>query len=183
MSSDSVGDLLAVQDLDLAADQLRHRRAHLAERSRLAEINEQIASLGREVAAVQVQLDALSARQSSLEAELAATEQRAASVSNRLYGGQVNASRELSAMAAELDQLKARSSSFEDDILLLMEERDPLEASAARVGASLEALGRDREEASAALSQAEAVLDEELADVVSRRVEAAAAVPPQLLET
>ncbi len=72
--------------------------------------------------------DEVAGRQAALEAELAATEQRAASVNRRLYGGEVRASRELQALAADVDALKARASTLEDQVLELMEEREPSEA-------------------------------------------------------
>jgi predicted nucleic acid-binding Zn-ribbon protein len=183
LSSNSVADLLAVQDLDAAADQLRHRRVHLLERAQLAEIDGRIASLRAESSGVEAKLADVGARQSAAEAELAATEQRATSVSKRLYGGEVSASRELSAMAAELDQLKERSSGLEDDVLLLMEEREPLEARASELAAALESLGGERDQVAASLSDAETVVDAELADLSSRRAGAAATVPAALLET
>lgn len=183
MSSDALADLLAVQDLDVAADQLRHRRAHLPERAQLAEIDARVGSLRQESSQVEVQLADVGAREGTAEAELAATEERAASVSKRLYGGEVSASRELSAMAAELDQLKARSSGLEDDVLVLMEELEPLEASAARLAAAAKSLGEERNQVTAALTEAESAVDAELAELSSRRDKAATTVPPALLET
>ena len=53
---------------------------------------------------------------------------RAEAVNRRLYGGEVSASRELQAMAADVESLKARASALEDQVLELMEEREPLEA-------------------------------------------------------
>ena len=73
-----------------------------------------------------------------MEAELAATEERAAAVNRRLYGGEVSASRELQAMAADVEALKARASVLEDQVLELMEEREPLDAQLALLTGQLE---------------------------------------------
>src|SRR5579875_2193893 len=135
LSRQDLAAVLAVQDLDLLADQLRHRRAHLPARSALAGLDRQIESANAELAAIEATLADVEARQAAAEAELAEAERRAASLSTRLYGGSVTASRELSAMSTELDQLKARSSAMEDAVLALMEERDPLEARSAEVAA------------------------------------------------
>lgn len=172
-----------MQDLDLLADQLRHRRAHLPARSALAGLDRQIESANAELAAIEATLADVGARQAAAEAELAEAERRAASLSTRLYGGSVTASRELSAMSTELDQLKARSSAMEDAVLALMEERDPLEARSAEVAADVERLAGERARVAAQLEADEAAVDAELAEVAARRAEAASAVPSGLLET
>lgn len=183
MSAAALADLLAVQDLDLAADQHRHRRSHLPARQALAVIEERLASLQADAALVGSQLAEVSSRQETAEAELSASERRADEVSKRLYGGSVSASRELSAMAAELEQLKARSSAIEDSVLALMEEREPLEAASAALGAEIVRLVGERTEVAAALSGEEAAVDAEIAELQSRRAEAAGRVPAQLLAT
>ena len=102
--------LLALQDVDTAIDQQRHRRAHLPERAELAAIDGDAARLQASVAEASAARDEIAGRQAHLEAELAGTEQRAASVNRRLYGGEVRASRDLQALSADVDALKARAS-------------------------------------------------------------------------
>jgi predicted nucleic acid-binding Zn-ribbon protein len=183
LSRQELAALLAVQDLDLLADQLRHRRAHLPARSEIAELDRRIGSADAERVATEAVLADVAARQAAAEAELAEAERRAASLSTRLYDGSVTASRELSAMSAELDHLKGRSSTMEDAVLALMEERDPLEARSAQVAADLERLAAERRRAAADLQAEEAAVDAELAEVVARRAAAASGVPSGLLET
>ena len=72
-----------------------------------------------------------------MEAELAATEARATSVNRRLYSGEVRASRELQALAADIDSLKARASDLEDQVLEIIEVREPLDARVADVTAQI----------------------------------------------
>lgn len=179
----SVQDLLAVQDLDLALDQLRHRRAHLPEREELARLEAESRAVSDELAEVDTERTALTARQSKAEAELAAMEERSRVISKRMYGGEVSASRDLQAMAAELDQLKARASALEDVALEVLETLEPLDARAGELGASLEKLADQRSEVTGRLSEAERSVDAELADVGARRTEAAAQVPDSLLAT
>jgi len=50
MTVDELHDLLAVQDLDTQADQLRHRRAHLPERARLDEVTTELAGVEADAA-------------------------------------------------------------------------------------------------------------------------------------
>lgn len=179
----SLGDLLALQDVDLALDQLRHRRAHLPERAEIADVDAQRTAVGTELAAVQQQLDGLATRQAEAEAELAATEKRAGSVNQRLYGGEVTASRDLQAMSAELESLKARASVLEDTVLEVFEAREPLDLSASSLASRMAELAERREELAGRLSAAEVAVDKEIAEDEARRAEASAAVDPSLLAT
>lgn len=183
MSGGDLQDLLALQDLDLSADQLRHRRSHLPERAELAAIDTDISAARAEQEKVAAELEDLGGRQSAAEADLAAAEQRAATINRRLFGGEVSASRDLQALSGELEQLRARSSALEDAVLEIMEEREPLEARREEIAGRLGTLTSARAATEARLGEAGRLIDAELAEVVSRRSEAAAAVPEGLLAT
>ena len=179
--SGSLSELLVVQDLDTALDQHRHRRTTLPERSEIAAIDAEAASRRAESERTAAERAELESRQATIEAELAATEQRSAAISKRMYSGEVSATKDLQAMAAELDHLKARGSALEDGVLEVMEAREPLDARAEELSAALEDLAGRREATVARLAEAEKAVDAEIADLVSRRTEAAAAVPADLL--
>lgn len=181
MSRQGLEDLLAVQELDLTADQLRHRLGTSPARAEMADIDTKAAALRPEVQAVTAQRDEVARRQGAAEAELAATEERSEAVSKRLYGGEVSASRDLQAMAADIEGLKQRASTLEDRVLELLEERDPLER-------RLEALLRDaaglaarRRVAAATRAEEEGAIQRELEALMGRRSAAAEAVPAPLL--
>jgi predicted nucleic acid-binding Zn-ribbon protein len=181
--SSAVQDLLAVQDLDLAVDQVRHRRASLPERSELSEIDGQTKRFEKELTQVESGRTELAGRRAKAEADLAAAEQRAAAIQKRLYGGGVSASRDLQAMAGELDQLKARSSVLEDAVLEVLEAADPLDVQANELRTSLTTLADRGADARSRLADAEKALDAELAGLEDQRVEAAAKVPAGLMAT
>ncbi|HET6963882.1 MAG TPA: C4-type zinc ribbon domain-containing protein [Acidimicrobiales bacterium] len=181
--SAALQDLLAVQDLDLTLDQLRHRRAHAPEREELARIDGEVRALEGRSGEIDAARAVLTDRQAKAEAELAATEERAGVINKRLYGGEVSATKDLQAMSAELDQLKARSSALEDAGLEVLEALEPLDAQAADVQAGLERLAGERAEAASRLAEAEADIDSEAAEVSARRKEAATRVPEALLAT
>jgi uncharacterized protein len=183
MSVSDLEALLAVQDLDLAADRDRHRRATLPERTRLADVDARVAELERLRADVVLPRDDIATRQDQVEAELAAAEERAAAVSKRLYGGEVSASRELQAMASDVDALKARSSQLEDRVLELMEEREPLDRRVADLDGEIESLREQRGAVVEALAGAESAVDAELAGLTAERERSAEAVPADLLAT
>ena len=179
----SLQELLAVQDLDVAIDQLRHRRAHLPEREQVARLDEESGRLREESARIEAARSEVAQRQAGAEAELASTEARSAAIDKRLYGGEVSASRDLQAMSAELDQLKARMSALEDSVLETLEELEPLDARLEELRRDLGRLEEERMQLGARLSETEDSIDSELAETALRRQEAASAVPADLLAT
>lgn len=182
-AGEDLAGLLALQDLDLAIDQQRHRRSTLAERAELAGLVARSATLQADLDAAIAARDEVARRQAEAEAELAATEERAAAVNRRLYSGEVSASRELQAMADDVESLKARSSSLEDRVLELLDERDPLDRRVASLSSEIGENTSQREAVLARLETAEAAVDQELAALAPRRDQAAAVVPEPLLGT
>jgi predicted nucleic acid-binding Zn-ribbon protein len=175
--------VLALQDLDTAIDRHQHRRAHLPERAALAAIDQEAARLRSAAAEVTEVRDPMVERQAALEADLGATEERAAAVSRRLYGGEVSASRELQALAADIDGLKARASELEDQVLEVMEEREPLDTRLNDLSTELAGLEQRRQGLAADLAVSEAAVDEQLGDLGRQREAAVRAVPPELVAT
>jgi predicted nucleic acid-binding Zn-ribbon protein len=183
MSAPQLAALLAVQDLDTAIDQVRHRRSHHPARAELAAVDAAEAAARPRRVVAEAARDEVAARQARLETELAATEQRSQDVSRRLYGGEVSASRELQALAADIEALGRRSSDLEDAVLAVLDEREPLDAAVAALDAGGVELVRRRSAAAAELAAAEIELDAELTDLEGRRTAAAEAVPSDLLAT
>src|SRR4051794_8243670 len=120
--------LLAVQDLDTAADRLRHRRETLPERADLVALTERARDLRTRLADAESRLAAATSAEERLEQELAATEARITDINKRMYGGEVSASRELQAMAAEVESLEHRKADLEERVLEAMEAREPVDA-------------------------------------------------------
>lgn len=183
MSDNPLGQLLVVQDLDTSGDQLRHRRAHLAERVELAGVEQEMAAVRADLAGADSERQALGERQRVAEEELAATETRSGAVTRRLFGGEVSASRDLQAMSGELDQLKSRASALEDAVLEVMEAREPLDARSAELRRQLDDLERRQAELVVRAESVEAAIDAELAELTTRREAAARPVPEALLAT
>lgn len=173
--------LLAVQDLDLAIDQLRHRRSHLPERAEFKALEAEATTVAAELKAAIAARDEVSAREASLEKDITTTEERIAQIDKRMYSGEVSASKDLQAMATEIEHLKARVSQLEDAALEALDEREPLDAAVvaleARAGGMVE-LGRRLQ---TAIADAEAAIDAELAGEVEQRTAAAGAVEADLL--
>jgi uncharacterized protein len=173
--------LLALQALDTGIDQRRHRRSHLPERAELAALHRQAAELSAVAAEVTSARDEIAGRQARIEADLAATEERATSLNRRLYGGEVRASRDLQALAADIEVLKGRASGLEDQVLELMEQREPMDQRLAELSGQIAAIEARARSAAATLASSEASIDKELARLDGERTAAAAAIPPDLL--
>jgi uncharacterized protein len=173
--------LLAVQDLDLAIDQLRHRRAHLPERAELKQVEAQRAALATELATAVAARDEVAERQAGFEKDIAASENRIGEIDKRMYSGEVSASKDLQAMATEIEHLKARVSKLEDAALEAMDEREPLDAAVADLEARDAGLVELGDRLRAAIADAEAEIDAELATEIEQRSGAAGAVPEDLL--
>ena len=183
MSAPALEALLAVQELDTAADQARHRLGQLPARRQLQEIRQRRRDLAARRSAAEAEREDVAGRQQALEEDLAATEKRRSEVSARLYSGAVSASRDLQALSAEVDGLTARASQLEDEGLAVLEEREPFDAAVAQLDAEEAALAGQEDRALAALGSAEAETGAEVDELMARRAEAAALVPPDLLAT
>jgi uncharacterized protein len=173
--------LLAVQEHDTHADQLRHRRQALPARGELDGAMAALATLERRVVEVQARRHDLSRAQQRLEDDIASLTERATQHDKTLYGGSISNPRELQALQEEIESLKRRISQLEDQELELMEQIEPLDADLAR----MDAQRRELDERSVALrvqiAEAEVAIDDELATVLAERSGLAAEVEPELL--
>ncbi len=181
MADTALEALLQVQAHDLVIDQLRHRRATLAERRSLRELAQSCDDIDRRLAEVGTRASDLDRRQRRLQDEVDALSAKRSSSQERLYGGAVQAPRELQALAQEVELLARRVSELEDEQLELMEAAAPLE----QERSALETRRRDLDTEGARLvgvvAELEAGIDTSLASEASLRAQAAADVPADLL--
>jgi predicted nucleic acid-binding Zn-ribbon protein len=181
MTRPDLDALLVLQDVDTHLDQERHRKAHLAERSEVVDIDRSVAAAKAKHGELASALAEVAGRQQVAEAELRATEQRLKTVNDRLYGGSVSASRDLQAMSHDVESLRKRASDLEDKVLGLMDEREPLDLALAAIDAELSGLAARRGEVSLRLGRAEQEVDQAIAELGAEREAALAAVPAQLV--
>lgn len=175
--------LLEVQDRDTAIDQLRHRRANLPERAHLPALEDRMAALDARLADVKGRRAEVAGRQSRLEEEVRSLDRRITEIERRLYSGTVTAPRDLQAMATEADSLKARRSAVEDEVLMAMEEGEPLADEVAALESERAALEAEVGRARDALVNAEADVDAQIAAEEVERSGAVRGVPAELLGT
>lgn len=163
--------LYAIQVFDSAADQLRHRRAHLPERTRLVEVEKAIAALTAAQQAASTRRETALAEQRVLEADVGSIEKRGRELDRRLTTSSVP--REIQAFNDELGVLHDKQRDLEDRELELMEV---VEVSDAEISAATEGRNPLEEEAArlrAEVADADTTIDTQLADLEGRRAAAA----------
>lgn len=182
MSAD-LEKLLVLQGIDTQLDQARHRLEHLPERHEIVELDRRGTDTNRTLAVAEAASAEVGSRLATTEADLANTEERIAAIDKRLYSGEVTAAKDLQAMSAEVAHLRTRASSLEDDVLGLLDEREPFESEVVRLRAALIDLAGIRTTAASKLAAAEEAIDAEVVRLESARRSAMADVPEDLLAT
>jgi predicted nucleic acid-binding Zn-ribbon protein len=175
---DDFETLLAIQDLDTAADVLRHRREVLPERVELNARNEALAALEADLAPTREERHRIERAQKALEDEITSLAEKRATVEAQMYSGGSSNAKELQALQDEIDSINRRRARLEDEVLERMVEAEPLDATLA-VSAS-ERAGLDVEAVAllARVTDAEGAIDAELARLDEQRTPLVAAVAP-----
>ena len=175
--SPTLSALIALQDLDYAAEALRKRLADMpaAELAMTAAVEAARASVGAEKARIQENSQARRA----LEKDIAGVDTRLARFDD--HKAAVKTNHEYTALLHEISTAKAEKDAIEERLLGLMEEADTLAAAlkaAERVLAEEEDRGR---KARAALETDRAQIDKELAHLSSERARESREVDTALL--
>jgi predicted nucleic acid-binding Zn-ribbon protein len=174
--------LLVVQEIDVAADQLRHRREHLADRAALIARRADRQRVDSALARVGARRAELGEHQDRLERDIDQVREKAASVDRTLYGGTVRNPRELMDLQEELEALGRRQRVLEDQEIEVMEQLEPVETELASLEAERAELDGDIATLEDQVARVEAEIDEELADLAERRLAAIAPVAPPVLD-
>ncbi len=171
--------LLTVQGLDTHLDQLRHRRASLPERERLADIDRAVSELFARAEAAGATVLALQSDRRHREDELATLETKIAKIEEVMYAS--SAGRDLQAMGEEVKAMRARDSELEDAVLELLEQIDEADAAVEALRSAGRELAEAREEAQIACTAAEAEIDAEVATLEAARAAATGQLSAALL--
>lgn len=168
--------LLSVQRHDNVLDQLRYRHENLAERSAIAEIDEELAKLDKASAKTEAQRDELRTKQRGIETDAGDIEAKAAALEAKLYDGSVTSPKEATALGDEISGLKARQGDFETQAIELLLEIEPLDEQLVAAEAARGELEAKRVEQQASLDANAAELDTEIEQNETDRAAAAAEV-------
>lgn len=173
--------LLVVQEHDTRGDQLRHRRDTLPERTIISQGQAARRSLDARAGERRTRRAELAANQRRLEDEIAGHEDRVAAAEKALYAGSVTSPRDLRALQDEQASLRRRIGILEEQVLETMEVAEPLDAELSALDAEGASIDDRVEQASLALTAAEAEVEVELATVEKERGELVAIVPTELI--
>ena len=159
--------LLAVQELDARADQLRHQRTNLPESIRIAELETGRGDLDDRLRDARIVVDDLTVEQRKADADVEQVKVRRTRDRDRMDQGLITNHKDLERMQHELESLERRISSLEDAELEVMEQleeaqrtADSLTAQVAQTDDQIAALAAIRDarwrEIDAALAEVEA---------------------------
>ncbi|MGO9456493.1 MAG: zinc ribbon domain-containing protein [Acidimicrobiales bacterium] len=180
--ADPMAVLLAVQDLDTAIAQLRHRRESLEERRQLLEVEGAMAALATESAALGVRRQELQGRQAELEEQIGALTARSRAIEERMFADRNSAARDLQAMDAETHHLNERRAELEEVELAVMEEQEPVDAELDRLADQRAQLEGAADSLRAAVAAADVAVAAELSALEASRSLEAARLPADLFE-
>jgi uncharacterized protein len=183
MAAPELEALLVLQDRDTTIDRLVHRRETLPERAQLVEARAKAAAIASRLDDARGRQAEAAAVVSGYERDLSATEARIKEVNDRMYSGAVSASRELQAMSEEVKHLEARKSDLETSVLEGIDTLEPLDAEVGVLEAERASQQAEIDRLEAAIVEAEAAIDQELAGERAQRPTEEAAVPESLRST
>lgn len=167
--ADDFETILAIQDLDTAADVLHHRRAGLPERVELAARHEALAAIERDLAPTREERHRVERAQKAVEDEMALLAEKRATVEAQLYSSSSSNAKELQTLQDEINAFDRRRAALEDEVLERMVELEPLDAALASTADKRGALDEEAVALTATLIESETTIDAELADIAARR--------------
>jgi predicted nucleic acid-binding Zn-ribbon protein len=173
--------LLALQDLDTRADQLRHRQQAMPERAALADLEKRGRDLRGQRAEIIRQRDELAGREHDLAKLVEADQKRRNDIEKRLKISTVP--KEVQALSDELATLGHHTSELEDREMELMEAIEPLETQLAQLDVAEVDMDTEGANLRMALAENEVSIETELKTVAQERERALGLVPATLLKS
>ena len=178
--TDTLGHLLAVQDLDLSITQLQHRRAALPEALGLSPIEAQLTALEAQRADATSRRAGLADGQADLEKQIASVTERRNAVEQRMYAARGSAARDLQAMDEEVRHLTQRRAELEELELAVMLDLDPIDAELAALADRMMPMESEARDLRDQVASAQAEIDGELATATEARTAEARHLPAAL---
>jgi predicted nucleic acid-binding Zn-ribbon protein len=122
--------LLAVQELDARADQLRHQRTTLPESIRIRELETGRGDVDDRLRDARIVVDDLTVEQKKADADVEQVKVRRTRDRDRMDQGLISSHKDLERMQHELESLERRISSLEDAELEIMEQLEEAQRTA-----------------------------------------------------
>lgn len=176
-----ISQLLEVQGLDLAGDQLRKRRNTLPEHDALRESQARAVSVDAAHATLLEHREALARSERDQAGEVEAMAARAQEVEDTLYSGTVKVAKELATIQEEGRLLRVRQSTLEESQMELLEEIDQLDGEIADNRAKRQATETECEETQQIILRLEGEIDAELGKIADQRPGVTDGIPTPVL--
>ena len=173
--------LLELADLDAELGRIDHRRQGLPEHEELRTLEERDAQLRDSLTALEAEDGDLKRAQAKAESDVDQVRSRVDRDRQRLDAGQVSSPRELENLQSEIVSLTRRQSDLEEIVLEVMERRETAEQNHGAATAERTQLAAGLADASQRRNAALGELAEQAAKAGSKRSEAAAQEPAELL--
>ena len=181
-SPESLEHLLQIQDRDKSIAALRHQKSNLPERQEIADLLEALSTLQKKKDFVSKELISKEDDQQRLEDEVNAIEERVSEQEANLYSGEVSAIKDLQAIQGDIAGLQERKRLVEDQIIVLMEQIEPLKTLFDQLEIEEKTNTEQQAELEAALLGKEQSIEKQIEDVEAERSELALDTSPALLE-
>lgn len=181
MAAPAYEQLLVIQELDTTIDQRKHRMAHHPTKVDIQAVDERIAEVAATVSEVEGRRHDLQRDLKRLSDEVALIDDKRGLIDGKLYDGSVTGTKDLLALQDEAKMLLNRKTTIEDNELEIMEAVEEVDAELAPSVATREELAAERSGLESAMDADIAEVEADLAMVEGTRVDAAEAVPADLL--
>ena len=181
-SPESLEHLLQIQDRDKTIAALRHQKNNLPERQNINDLLEALSTLHEKKDFVSKELISKEEDQQRLEDEVNAIEERVSEQEVNLYSGEVSAIKDLQAIQGDIAGLQERKRLVEDQIIVVMEQVEPLKTLFDQLEVEVKANTEQQAELEVALLRKEQSIGKQIEDVEADRSELALDTPPALLE-
>lgn len=173
--------LLDLQEHDTRLGQLAHRRSHLPDATRLAELEGRLTRVCDEAIAADVIASDLERDQERADKDVATVVERMRRDRELLDSGTIADPRQLQSLQAELESLTRRRSDLEDVELEIMERVEGSRAAVTVLAEQRDALTAERDLLAASVEEQRAAIDAERREVAAVRGQIAAELPADLL--
>lgn len=173
--------LLAVQELDSRADQLRHQRANLPEIVRITELETGRGDVDDRLRDARIVVDDLTVEQKKADADVEQVKTRRTRDRDRMDQGLITNPKDLERMQHELESLERRINSLEDSELEIMERLEEAQRTADTLAAQLAETDSQIAELSVARDARWVEIDASLAECETARAATVEGLPEDLL--
>ena len=181
-SPESLEHLLQIQDRDKAIAALRHQKNNLPERQNITDLLEALSTLQKKKDFVSKEIMSKEEDQQRLEDEVNAIDERVSEQEANLYSGEVSAIKDLQAIQGDIAGLQERKRLVEDQIIVVMEQVEPLKTLSDSLQIEEKANTEQQAELEASLLSKEENIENQIKDVEGDRSELASNTSPALLE-